>query len=106
MSKQNNLAILKNSRKKVNEERKFLLGIVKEEVKSLTTKDHTFIHFDETVTLDMVGQSSTELYRIFRDGGLVIHSPNGSIESMKLNDLNVVQLLDVLERIIEEHSTF
>ncbi len=75
-----------------------------------TSDEHTFIELDSPVTINMYRQSSEDIVRVYRDGGLEVEqSTQGRFNTEDtIDDLNVSQLFDLLialdENGIEENE--
>ncbi len=63
-----------------------------------TSEDHTFIELDSPVTINMYRESSEDIVRVYRDGGLVVEQFSQGRMNINdtIEDLNVSQLFDLL----------
>jgi len=78
--------------------KQLLIHGIKTILEEKTTDDHTFIELNSPVTINMYRQSTEEIVRIYRDGGLVVNqSSQGRMDiEDTIDDLNVSQLFDLL----------
>ena len=79
--------------------KRILLGGIRHYLETHTDEDNTFVELDSPVTINMYRQSTEDIVRVYRDGGLEFEqSTQGRIIDSEetIDDLNISQLFDLL----------
>jgi len=78
--------------------KRILLEGIRHYLETHTDEDNTFVELDSPVTINMYRQSTEDIVRVYRDGGLVVEqSTQGRMDIQDtIEDLNISQLFDLL----------
>jgi hypothetical protein len=91
-------AITSTASSNISQTKALLIQGIRRILEHKTDDENTFIELDAPVTINQYRQSTEEVVRVYRDGGLMVEqSTQGRMDiEDTIDDLNVSQLFDLL----------